>query len=216
MKNDTEQFICKRLSGTTPSTTNTLRRSKSIRASFKILGSRWTQSSSNRKNNESNKNKNILKQRNDWKKDITSKYFAREGNEIFTDEPRETSAIAKRTSIKYKNSFFHSQTKEIIRENKIIYDIPKNVAPKAAALLEIPLPSYNDKQISNELKVPNFTFVKNTNEFPVNAKQTNLLVTLTTEDPINQKTFKTATIRRVPHLTHNQVQSKNLFNYCVI
>lgn len=156
----------RRLLDSTPSPI--LRRSKSVRASFRMLGSRWksSSSSSSSSNNGGGGGSKIdsttgpVQKHAITSKDAVSERFGKDFNrnvkQPMTDPsdrlqsmipPTTTTTTSSSSSslpqsilpIKTKTKFFHAFAKENVNERHIQYEIPKNVAPKAAALLQIPV-----------------------------------------------------------------------------
>lgn len=144
-----------------------LRRTKSVRASFRMLGSRWksngissssTNASSKMENNNGNNGNNGTNGTNGTtnnkhlSKDTVSERFGKDFNrnlkksingmvERLPTTSTTTSILPQSIipAVKNKAKFFHAFAKENLNERHIIrYEIPKNVAPKAAALLHIP------------------------------------------------------------------------------
>lgn len=168
MNNESDHLTAyRRLSDSTPSPI--LRRSKSVRASFRMLGSRWKTSSSSgsKVDNGAAVAGSMLKNVSSTR-DVVSERFGKDFNRNVKQPmtmPAErvvtatslsssssSSASSSSTSSSMplpslplkaaKTKFFHAFAKENVSERHIQYEIPKNVAPKAAALLQIPvLPS---------------------------------------------------------------------------
>lgn len=155
----------RRLSDSTPSPI--LRRSKSVRASFRMLGSRWKSSSSGGTSKIDSSigqtaQKNAIFSLSTASRDVVSERFGKDFNRnvkqpMTEGSDRLPSMVASSSSssstssstmsllpqsnlsMKAKTKFFHAFAKENVSERHIQYEIPKNVAPKAAALLQIPV-----------------------------------------------------------------------------
>lgn len=172
MNNENDHFTTyRRLSDSTPSPI--LRRSKSVRASFRMLGSRWKSSSSSKAANAAGATGSIPKNIS-TSRDAVSERFGKDFNRnvkqpmtVPTDRllsmatpsstatSMSTSASTSSSSSKplpsvplkaAKTKFFHAFAKENVSERHIQYEIPKNVAPKAAALLQIPVLHSSEQQ----------------------------------------------------------------------
>lgn len=131
-----------------------LRRSKSVRASFRMLGARWKSSSSGAnltnggltKIDDANKSTatNIVS------KGVVSERFGKDFNrnvkkptiDIAEHLPSQNVQLAQPPllSMKNKSKLFHAfHAKENVNQKQPFQcEIPRNVAPKAAALLQIP------------------------------------------------------------------------------
>lgn len=139
MSNEVDQMAYRRLPGTNVSPG--LRRTKSVRASFRMLGSRW----------KPNHNKNeVLIKKDRTNKDLVFERFGKEFN--VTRAPGDS-------FLKGTSKFFHglttsTATKENIpMKSEFCGAIPDNVAPKAAALLQIPaanVPTRINKKVVGE------------------------------------------------------------------
>lgn len=181
-----EQHSYRRLSGS--SVAPGLRRTKSVRASFRMLGSRW----------KPTQNKNDVIVKADRKKDIVFERFGKELNEDLKNR------VHNDTSLKTK--IFNGFSKENVASKTICYgEVPKNVAPKAAALLQIPLP--NAPIGTNKKLNESFRISRKMGNMIVNSQQFNDFRKSTTENG-NDETGRTATIRRSPYWTHNAIYSK--------
>lgn len=163
----------RRLPDSTPSPI--LRRTKSVRASFRMLGSRWKSSSNSGNSKIDNTIGQSQKHTNATTKDTVSERFGKDFNrnvkQPMNDQcdrmpssmlPPSSSTIPSTTTttsissssllpqsilpIKTKTKFFHAFAKENVNERHIQYEIPKNVAPKAAALLQIPMIPHRQQQ----------------------------------------------------------------------
>lgn len=174
------------LSDSTKSITSPVfRRTKSVRASFKMLSSRWKASSNNNNNNNNNSSSssssNVTSTKNDvsaklMKKDqhtkgftsneFVSERFGKDFNrnvkkpvsetiERLPSTMLQTSAPLPQTilPVKHKTKFFNAFAKENVNVRHIQYEIPKNVAPKAAALLQIPILSHQQQHQQNQLNM---------------------------------------------------------------
>lgn len=169
----------RRLSGSTPSPV--LRRSKSVRASFRMLGARWKSSSSgggggatkidsgNSKATKETSNATsgtaaTATITNSTSKDVVSERFGKDFNRIvkkpMTGSTERLPSTSQQLSqpillaTKSKSKLFHAfHAKENVNEKLPFHcEIPKNVAPKAAALLQIPVrlsPTTHHNQIYN-------------------------------------------------------------------
>lgn len=155
------------------------RRTKSVRASFRMLSSRWkasgTSSSSGSSSSASTADKNepnaasgkAQATRSDSTKhagapsaDTVSERFGKDFNRILkqpmagsSDKPQlaPTARPAEQLPpinalVKQKMRFFNAFAKENAGERYVQYEIPKNVAPKAAALLQIPTVSVQQQE----------------------------------------------------------------------
>lgn len=199
MSNETKQStIYRRMSDTTPSPV--LRRSKSVRASFRMLGSRWKPSSNN-----ANKFDNTPLKK-EKKTDFISDRFGREFNQNVKKAMTET--VEAPPPIKNKSKFFHAFAKENFSVKSFNNDIPTNVAPKAAALLQIPL----NREVTTATRERTYNFHNTLNldrnacDLIANSKQFKLLKSLTQNDnniDQDKELFKPATIRRAPYWTNN-------------
>lgn len=235
----------RRLPDSTPSPN--LRRSKSVRASFRMLGSRWKSASSNgNSNSKIDSTTGPLQKPSHATKDVLSERFGKDFNrnvkQPMTDPsdrlqsmmpPASTSTMTTSSAslpqsilpIKTKTKFFHAFAKENVSERHIKYEIPKNVAPKAAALLQIPVvqqqrnssqySQYHQYRHQHELKKKhdlikmdgkfNVHLDRNSCDLIANSNQFALLKSLDDGDIQNsQDMFKAATIRRTPYWPNNQ------------
>lgn len=138
--------------------------------------------------------------------------------------------------IKTKPKFFHAFAKENVVERHIKFEIPKHVAPKAAALLQIPVlahqPTIGHSGISKQhsyhrhelrkhdlieakfnvhLDRNSCDLIANSNQFALLQKSLSQNMA-TIDAPSGQDPFKPATIRRAPYWPTNQPgkYSKNL------
>lgn len=157
----------RRFADTTPSPV--FRRSKSVRASFRMLSSRWK--ASNNGNGATDKIEPAIsttkpQQKMDGIKklvsnDIVTERFGKDFNRNLKQPIVDTneSAISLTASVveqiqqplapaKQKIRFFNAFAKENVSERYLQYEVPKNVAPKAAALLQIPLLPSQQSQMS--------------------------------------------------------------------
>lgn len=240
----------RRLPDSTPSPI--LRRTKSVRASFRMLGSRW-KSSTNGGNSKIDSTTGPSKKYATTSKDAVSERFGKDFNrnvkQPMTDTndrlpssmispPLLPSTMTSSPSlpqsippVKTKTKFFHAFAKENINERHIQYEIPKNVAPKAAALLQIPVfhrrqhHHHQQRQQQQQQLNKNHDLIKTDGKFNVqldrqacdlfaNTNQFALLKSLS-ENSVAQNSLdmcKSATIRRAPYWPNNQPlkQSKNL------
>lgn len=253
MNNENEQSY-RRLPDSTPSPN--LRRSKSVRASFRMLGSRW-KSASNAGTSKIDSTAGPTQKHCVTAKDAVSERFGKDFNrnvkQPMTDPgdrlqsmvpPSMTTAATMPSSasslpqtilaVKTKTKFFHAFAKENVNERHIHYEIPKNVAPKAAALLQIPVllhrqqPIESNNQCSHqhqqryrqELKKKhdlikmdgkfNVNLDRNSCDLIANSNQFALLKSLSEniengcKQSTSQDMFKAATIRRTPYWPNNQ------------
>lgn len=245
----------RRLSDSTPSPI--LRRSKSVRASFRMLGSRWKSSVGTVGNMKIDSATGPAQK---CTKDAVSERFGKDFNRnvkqpmtdpsdrlSLTIQPLQppplplpppstiTTTIITSTSslpqsirpIKAKTKFFHAFAKENVDRHHIQYEIPKNVAPKAAALLQIPMLAHSrqhpmngdnvGKNIQQHKHRKNHDLIKMDDKFNVhldrnscnliaNSNQFAVLKSLSENgDTLNsQDMFKAATIRRAPYWLINQ------------
>lgn len=196
-----------------------------------MLGSRWKPSSMS---NGCDKNDNSpTKKEPTSKTDFISERFGRELNrnvkksvaDMATQrEPPSTTTMTH--SIKNKTNFFYAFAAKENANTKatthIPYDIPVNVAPKAAALLQIPIigPAPNFNVIEKSLRMD-----PSVCDLIANSSQFKLLKTLTQSngnDADNNRdtekessepvAFKSATIRRTPYWTNHFTHSKTIFS----
>lgn len=168
MNNETIQSPShRRLPDSSATPSPVLRRTKSVRASFRMLGSRWksngsstssTNASSKMENdNGNNRTTNGTTNNKYLSRDTVSERFGKDFNrnlkKSINDMVERLPTSSATTSIlpqsilpavKNKTKFFHAFAKENVNERHIVrYEIPKNIAPKAAALLQIPVPGRN-------------------------------------------------------------------------
>lgn len=116
MDSDSGKISYRRLSGSNPG----LRRSRSVRASFRLLGTRW---------------KPPLK-KSDQSPPTESSDF------VFEQQKQQQQHQHIEHSENLKNNFkrfFHKENQLPPKQITHITDMPQNVAPKAAAILEIPV-----------------------------------------------------------------------------
>lgn len=231
-------------SATPLATSPTFKRNKLVRASFKMLGSRWKPSSMS---NGGDKNDNSpAKRETTSKTDCVSERFGKEFNrnvkKCVTDTatkrapPPPTATTTTTTmpqSIKNKTNFFYAFTaKENVNTKAMApfpSDIPVNVAPKAAALLQIPIcPKQNFQFIEKPLRMD-----PSVCNLIANSKQFKLLKTLTQSNDngadnnreavtatvaVGEKrsseydAFQPATVRRTPYWTNHFTHSKTILN----
>lgn len=182
----------RRLSGSPPA----FRRTKSVRASFRALGARWKPMH--------NKAEVLIK--SDRKKDIVMERFGKELNESLKSRTQQSESFLKGTS-----KIFGSFAKENVPSTAKFYDLPDNVAPKAAALLQIPLQHVrndNNKQIRESFHIDH-----NVGNLIVNSQQFNDLKK-SSADIGHAEKCRTATVRRAPYWTNNLIYSKIQY-YCL-
>lgn len=224
MSNDVDQTQYRRLSGSNVSPG--LRRSKSVRASFRILGARWKPTH--------NKNEVLIK-KDRTNKDVVLERFGKELNE--------TRSHAE-SFLKGTTKFFYglkstTATKENVPLKSEFYAaLPANVAPKAAALLQIPMPITGsgiekklvDKGFRIDCKMGELItnseqfddFRKTGNDGGCNrsyssGKSNSSCSSKSSEDTTSTTSgggsiverSRTATIRRAPYWTNNLVYSKD-------
>lgn len=159
MNNENDYTSSQRHSAdTTPSPV--FRRSKSVRASFRMLSSRWK--ASNNGNSATDKNEPAIVTTKPQQKmqgikqnmsnDIVSERFGKDFRRnikqpmVESNEPALSLAAPVSEQMpqplaptKQRMRFFNAFAKENACERYSQYEVPKNVAPKAAALLQIPL-----------------------------------------------------------------------------
>lgn len=223
------------LSASASITSPTFRRNKLVRASFKMLGSRWKPSSMSC-NGGDKKNNSQTKKEPTPETDSISDRFGKEYNlnveKSVNDVPPAKALQPPLTQpIKNKTNFFYAfATKENVDTTKITAtqfpsDIPVNVAPKAAALLQIPICStQNFKLIEKPMRM-NPTVCN----MIANSKQFKMLKTLTQSndnDVDNSHSTETAyteydpftptTIRRTPYRTNHFMHSKIFLNTTLV
>lgn len=167
MNNETIQSPSyRRLPDSSATPSPVLRRTKSVRASFRMLGARWksngnSSSSTNalskmENNNGTNgttNNKYLAKDTVSTVSERFGKDFNRNLKKSINDMVERLPTTSATTSIlpqsiipamKNKTKFFHAFAKENVNRRHIHrYEIPKNVAPKAATLLHIPVLNRN-------------------------------------------------------------------------
>lgn len=191
MANDCEPPTYRRLSGSPPA----FRRTKSVRASFRALGARW----------KPIQNKAEILIKNDRKKDIVMERFGKELNDSFKNR------IQSESFLKASSKLFSSFAKENVPSKSQFYDLPDNIAPKAAALLQIPLKhvqtvntvnTVNNKQIHESFQIDH-----NVGNLIVNSQQFNDLKK-SSADIGHEEKCRTATVRRAPYWTNSQNYSK--------
>lgn len=245
MSNDSDHsHSYQRLSGSPP-----FHRNKFVRASFKMLGSKWkalNNATNDKKDNQTaTTKKSTTATELSHKKDFVSERFGKEFNQnvfLCANEKKietETMPTTKQSLSKNKGPhFFSAFTKENFNNTKqinhTIFDLPRNVAPKAAALLQIPI---DDEQITgNRLKIPanefNVKIESKACELIANSKQFKLLNDVNGREETNNVrqgnetgdkdrnrenkngninvlyTKGLATVRRVPHRINNQPYCK--------
>lgn len=256
LMNNENEHSYRRLPDSTPSPN--LRRSKSVRASFRMLGSRW-KSASNGGTSKIDSATGPLQKHGGTVKDAVSERFGKDFNRNVKQpmtEPADryqsmvpssmaTTATTATTAtssslpqtilaVKTKTKFFHAFAKENVNERHHQYEIPKNVAPKAAALLQIPVLPYHQQPIEtnnqyshhhqqrhrHELKKKhdlikmdgkfNVNLDRNSCDLIANSNQFALLKSLSENiencdtQSNSQDMFKAATIRRTPYWPNNQ------------
>lgn len=174
------------------------------------------------------------------KKDFVSERFGKEFNQNARTDPE---TVKQSTLIsnsgdpirpgKSKTNFFSAFAKENVSTKqtpmcRAVSDVPRNVAPKAAAILQIPL-SRNDEQMTgNRLKAANDFDVRiepKACELIANSKQFKLLNALSESDGRGEDGYGgdggansaneraalakgLATVRRAPHRINNQPYCK--------
>lgn len=192
-----------------------------------MLGSRWKPSSMSTGGDKNDKSP--TKKEATVKADLISERFGKEFNrnvkKSVTDAATKRdpqSATAMTQSIKNKTNFFYAfAAKENVNTKTTApfpSDIPVNVAPKAAALLQIPMrPASKFNLMEKPLRMD-----PNACNLIANSKQFKLLETLTQSNDNdgdnnrvtdkgsnNHNAFKAATIRRTPYWTNHFTHSKN-------
>lgn len=267
MNNENEHSASyRRLSDSTPSPI--LRRSKSVRASFRMLGSRWKSSNSSSSNGSANtKITNASgavqqQKQTSTSKDIVSERFGKDFNrnvkQPMTHSSDRFQLMVPSTSysssppmpqsnpsIKSKTKFFHAFAKENVSERHNRYEIPKNVAPKAAALLQIPVLPYrrhamNSNSVSNSQYSShhrhehrrNHDLIKMDGKFNVHldsnscaliANSNQFALLKSSSEPVDTSNhiqscpdmFKPATIRRTPYWPNNHPPMKYSKNLAI-
>lgn len=219
------------LSASASTTSPTFRRNKLIRASFKMLGSRWKPSSMSSNGGDKNDNSPTKKEptsKTDFISDRFGEEFNRNAKKSVNDVPPVKALQPPLTqSIKNKTNFFYAfAMKENANTTKMTAtqfpsDVPVNVAPKAAALLQIPICStQNFKLIEKPMRMD-----PSVCNMIANSKQFKMLKTLTQSndnDVDNSHSTETtsteydpftpATIRRTPYWTNHFMHSKIFLN----
>lgn len=252
------------------------RRNKFVRASFKMLSSRWKPSSSSsianrpsdKIDNTSAPTKELTKE-NDFISERFGKEFNQNVKKCESDATKQSTVVTMKmpppsdtltTTAKGKMNFFGAYTKENVylkqqpqpksrphsqqqpHQNQLrhqhqlrqinfpVTEIPKNVAPKAAAILQIPLNQNDGNQFTgNTLESANDINVRiepKTCELIANSKQFKLFNALSRSDDQNTnavaidngsngidrafsfKKMTTIGIRRTPYHINNQPYSK--------
>lgn len=229
MSNEVDQMAYRRLSGTNVSPG--LRRTKSVRASFRMLGSRWKPTH--------NKNEVLIK-KDRTKKDLVFERFGKEFN-----VPRAPGE----SFLKGTSKFFHGLTtstaakENIPTKSELCHAIPDNVAPKAAALLQIPAANIT-AGLNRKIVGKSFCIDRKMGELITNSEQFNDFRKAESDAACNRSCSssssrrsscssdnssknsdettanisgsgrivernRTATIRRAPYWTNNLLYSKN-------
>lgn len=184
----------RRLSGSNASPG--FRRTKSVRASFRMLGARWKP--------VSQKNDVLIKK--DRTKDIVLERFGKELNDSLKNRMQNESFL-KSSTAKLFNSF---ATKENIPAKSQFYDnIPMNVAPKAAALLQIPLMNQEHDRVNNKKLDRSFRIDPQAGDLIANTQQFNDFRKCAMDEGNGEKA-RLATVRRAPYWTSNVLYSKKI------
>lgn len=196
MNIDVDAPTYRRLSGSNAAPA--LRRTKSVRASFRMLGARWKP--------VSHKNDVLIKK--DRAKDIVLERFGKELNDSLKNRMQNDSFL-KSSTAKLFNSF---ATKENVPSKSIFYDdVPVNVAPKAAALLQIPLMNQQRDQVNNKKIDSSFSIDRRAGDLIANPRQFNDLQKCTVMDgDAGVGKNRLATVRRAPYWTSNALYSKEI------
>lgn len=152
----------------------TFRRTKSVRASFRMLSSRWKASGTSSSSSSSSSNastapkneaavasaKSLSTKSDSASGDIVSERFGKDFNRNLkqpmsgsNDKPQQLSTVRAANQlpqmnapVKQKMRFFNAFAKENAVERNVQYKLPQNVAPKAAALLQIPIASAQEQK----------------------------------------------------------------------
>lgn len=163
---DADAPTYRRLSGSGISPT--FRRTKSVRASLRMLGARWKPAA--------HKN-DVLIRKDSHIKDIVMERFGKELNDTLknrmqnhinnnnntrTDNKMNESSL-KSSTAKWFYSFGSKENVPAKSQSKFYNDIPANVAPKAAALLQIPIANAKRDQIVNNNKQSTQNCQRNSN-----------------------------------------------------
>lgn len=160
------------------------RRTKSVRASLRMLSSRLKPIT----------NKNNVQIESDSEKEIFFEGFGKNQSESMDNIWHNERLQRDKRSTKLFSGFSKGNLPEF-KPN--LHDIPDNVAPKAAALLQI---SQGNTQTDNKTKMYKpFSIDRNLSNSMLNAKYSKDFKNSTVEIGISEGKNRTATIRRSPY-----------------
>lgn len=190
--NEVDAPTYRRLSGSNASPG--FRRTKSVRASFRMLGARW----------KPVQHKNDILIKKDRTEDIVLERFGKELNDSLKNRMQSESFL-KSSTTKLFNSFASKENVPAKSQSQFYDDIPVNVAPKAAALLQIPMHKHARDKVDKSFHID-----RKASELIANAQQFNDF-RMSTNNGGNDITEKNrlATVRRAPYWTGNALYSKD-------